>query len=60
MKQITEWYRQDPKTRGYYYNHYENGHTTNARPTPQSEAQQCWNEVKWLRRHTIMINTVIQ
>jgi hypothetical protein len=49
MTPITCWYAYSEKTRGYHFNHYEVGHVESKRPTPKSELQKVWLEMKWLK-----------
>ena len=41
-KPVTKWYRMNPKTMQFEYNHYEDGHSQSNKPKPNSEQQQIW------------------
>lgn len=60
MTKITCWYRQNIDTRGYYYNHYEEGWSIQKKPSVKHDTQNGWLQSNWLSEHTYINEGVIQ
>lgn len=46
----TQWFRHDRMT-GWEFNHLENGHATDDKPTPRFPSQAGWLRATWQRYH---------
>jgi hypothetical protein len=57
---ITEWFCQRKLGEPYYFNHIESGHSDYLSPKPKSDEQKVWDNYRWLKRHSRMINGVVK
>ncbi len=48
MTPCTQWYRHD-RVHGWQFNHLENGHSKQDKPTPRFPTQEGWKNAQWIR-----------
>ena len=51
MQNVTAWYVFEEQPNAYVFNHLENGHTTNTKPTAKFPSQSWWPSKQWRHEH---------
>ena len=57
---VTKWYRKDPETGEFRYNHYSDGVALEPSPTPESAMQKSiWPKSQWRKKIAVMVESTI-